>query len=267
MDIGIISKKDDNSLSITKKLIDLLNGHNLYFDIELAQKLLHAKSLEEADRIDIIIWIGGDGTLLRYVNKIIRFKAKLLGIKTGGVGFLCEISPEGLKDNLKLIFEGKYTLEGRSLLEVKNTNETYYALNDAVLYSSELGRVSSFVVKKDEEEIFSGKCDGILISTSLGSTAYIASRGGPIVDPSLDVLIFDPLNPLKWGSRVLILPFNSKLEVVSSKNCKLVIDGNIITNVEVGSKIHISGSEQKFQFIRLKKNFYEKVKSRMLKDV
>jgi len=266
MDIGIISKKDGNSIAITNKLINLLKDHNLYFDFELAEMIDSHNVIDDANRLELIIWIGGDGTLLRYVNKIKRFKAKLLGIKTGGIGFLCEISPEKIEESLRLFFEEKYYIESRSLVEVRYLDNPLYALNDIVLYSSELGRVSRFITYKDGELIFEGRCDGILISTSLGSTAYIASRGGPIVDPDLDLLIFDPLNPLKWGMRMLILPFESKLEIESNKDCKLILDGNLITEVKSGSRIYINGTKEKFEFIRYKKSFYEKLRNRMLQD-
>ncbi|MDT7891267.1 MAG: NAD(+)/NADH kinase [Thermoproteota archaeon] len=267
MQIGLISKKDNNSILTVNKLIELLRGHTIYFDEELASLLNKKEIIDYANHLDLIIWVGGDGTLLKYVNKIKKFGASLLGIKTGGVGFLCEISPEEIDQSFKLLFEGKYYLENRKLLEISHDKEVYFALNEVFVSNSEIGKTSKFLVLKDSVEIFKGKCDGIIVATSLGSTAYIASRGGPIVDPSLDVLILDPVNPLKWGSRFMILPFDSSLEIISEKDYNLIIDGNIIKASKKHESVKVKGSNEHFKFVRFRKSFYEKVRKRVILDV
>lgn len=267
MQIGLISKKDNNSLSSVNKLIELLKGHTIYFDEELAALLNKREVLDYADHLDLIIWIGGDGTLLKYVNKIKKFGAILLGIKTGGVGFLCETSPEEIDQSLNLLFEGKYFLENRKLLEISHDKEVYFALNEVFVSNLEIGKTSKFVVVKEGVEIFKGKCDGVIVATSLGSTAYIASRGGPIVDPSLDVLILDPVNPLKWGSRFMVLPFDSSLEIIAEKDYNLIIDGNIVKPCKKYETVNVKGSNEQLKFVRFRKSFYEKVRKRAILDV
>ncbi len=268
MDFGIIAKLDTSSIKIAENLLPLLRGNNLYLEKNLKDFLKDGKSLEEADKLDYIIWIGGDGTLLKYVNIISRFKeAKLLGIKTGGIGFLCEISPKEIEDSLRLLFAKKYLVEERKLLEVRFQGILKYALNDVLFFVSIPGKTSLFSVSKDDLEIFKGKCDGILVSTSLGSTAYLASTGGPIIDPSLDLVVVNPMNPLKWGSRAFVLPFHSKLRIYSEQDFKLVIDGNLVYDLKVNEKVDLKGSEEKLHFVRFKESFYEKVKTRMIENV
>jgi len=116
-------------------------------------------------------------------------------------------------------------------------------------------------------EIFSGKCDGIIFSTSIGSTAYIASKGGPIIDPNLETLIVDPINPLRWGSRTLILPFDVSLEVFSDRDYVVIVDGNIKFNIKSNEYVKIKGSDKSLSFIRFSNSFYRKIKLRSMIDI
>ncbi len=267
MDLGIISRLDFSSIKLVEKLLSLLQGNNLYLEKNLKDLLKDGKLLEEADNLDYIIWVGGDGTLLRYIDTIRRFRAKILGIKTGGIGFLCEITPGEIETSLNLLFSKNYLIEERRLLEVNLRGISKYALNDALFFVNNIGKTSVFLVLKDDLELYRGRCDGILVSTSAGSTAYLASSRGPIIDPSLDLIAVNPLNPLKWGSRVFILPFNARLRIYSHDDFKLIIDGNLSYDLKAYENVDIKGSEEKLYFIRFKDNFYEKVKMRMMEDV
>lgn len=266
MKIAILARKDLNTLEIILRIHDLLREYELYFEKSIA-KLFSFKSIEEADRIDLVIWIGGDGTLLRYSDLIRKFKANVLGIKTGEVGFLCEITPAEIEESLSRLKKEDYKIEERKLMMIDINGEIRYALNDACFIVKEIGKTSRFSVLKDGKMIINGRSDGIIVSTSLGSTAYLASKGGPIIDPSLDLLVLDQFNPLRWGSRPFVFPFNSEIEVRCENDFKAVIDGNFYYSLSAGERAKIRGSEEKIRFVRFKDNFYEKVMKRTILDV
>jgi len=267
MKVGIIARFDKKSLEFVNYFYKILEkkGFDVYFEKDLSG-LLGINKVFDGD-MDFIFWVGGDGTLLKFVNYLANFNSKLLGIRLNSIGFLCEIYPNEVESAIDRLLKNDYYEDKRSLLEINYESKIYFSLNDVVAYTVNLGKTSVFTLKKENMEIFSGKCDGILISTTTGSTAYIASRGGPIVDPSLDLIIIDPLNPLKWGSRSIIIPFNSSISLFSNNDYNLIIDGNIKFYVKKDNEIKIKGSNKKLTFIRFSNDFYERLKKRMFEDV
>jgi Predicted sugar kinase len=269
MKIGIISKITSEAVTLAQELINKLidKGVEIYLEEELAKELNYSKVLNFKDNLDYLIWIGGDGTLLKFINNIANLETKILGIKLGKVAFLCEIYPNQIDTVLNNLFKEKFKIESKGLLEVVVGNNKYYALNEVLFCVKELGKTSYFKVLKENAYLFDGKCDGVIIATSTGSTAYIASRNGPIIDPSLDLIIIDPLNPLRWGSRKIIIPFNSSLKIYSNENFLTVIDGNIKIYINKEEEIKVQGSSKRINFVRFSENFFERIKIRSLLDV
>jgi NAD+ kinase len=269
MKVGIISKNDKEALKYLSIIEDFLfkNKIEVYYDDEIAQIVGKKNIMWNEKDLDFIIWLGGDGTLLVHVNKLVGYNSKLLGIKFGSVGFLCEVDPSNLEENLKKLLKGDFKIEKRKLIEIFHEGRVIYALNEVLIHVSNIGKVSTFSINMNDTKIFSGRCDGIIISSSLGSTAYIASRNGPIIDPNLDVFVVDPLNPLKWGSRVLVVPFYVNLEVSSDKDFITIIDGNIKRNCKANEVIRIKGSNKSLNFIRFSNKFYDKIRIRSVLDI
>lgn len=269
MKFGLIAKKTNEALETLKVIDDYLRKNNVevFYDDELADIFGKSRIMWNEKNLDYVIWLGGDGTLLLHVNKLVNYEAKLLGIKFGNVGFLCEVDPTNIKEKIDRVLKGNFKLEKRRLLEIAYNKTKVYALNDVLATVSNVGKVSNFYVTMNDVEIFSGKCDGVIISTSVGSTAYIASRGGPIIDPNLEVIIIDPINPLKWGSRMIILPFDVNLEIFSDKDFLAIVDGNIKYNIKSKETIKIRASQKSLGFIRFSNSFYSKIKIRSTLDI
>jgi NAD+ kinase len=268
MKIGIISKRTYEAIELTKEITNKLTEKNVdvYLEEDLAKELNQPNILNFNEKLDYIIWIGGDGTLLKFINKIVNLEAKVLGIKLGNVAFLCEVYPNQIDYALNNLLKGNYRLDSKGLLEILLRDNKYYALNEVLFCVKELGKTVFFKVLKDESYLFDGRCDGIIVATTTGSTAYIASRNGPIIDPSLDLIIVDPLNPLRWGSRKIIIPFNSSLKINCSEDFLTVIDGNIKIYTKKEENVEVKGSSKRINFIRFSDDFYARIKMRSLLD-
>jgi NAD+ kinase len=275
MRFGVSGRLDDiKAINVAREICFEIGaqGHDVIIDERLYSYLSHLNlkhtSISNMKDIDIFISVGGDGTLLERAHELLEsgIKVPLLGIKYGHVGFLCETSPEEFWEILVKLESKSYNIEERELLTASWPGGHYDALNDILITPNQPGKVAEIIVRKDDDLIYKGRCDGVLISTSLGSTAYLASRGGPIVDPGLNAIVLDVLNPLLWGFRTLVLPFDVKLSIMSSKETLLIIDGKMVSEVQPNVSIEVFKSRDKVQFIRFSR-FYDKVRKRAITEI
>ena len=208
--------------------------------------------------IDVILVIGGDGTLLSVAKTAVRLDIPVIGINLGRLGFLSEIEQDEIEDGLDKLLAGDYFIEERMMLcaSVLNEHDTI-ALNDVVVTRANAAlKILELDVYIDGEYVDDFKADGIIISTPTGSTAYSLSAGGPIVDPSLDSMIITPVCPHKMYSRTIIVP---PQKVVTVK-CKPTIDNDafvaadseILGKLSHDEAVTIRVAQQKFKLIRFK---------------
>ncbi|MGQ9759382.1 MAG: NAD(+)/NADH kinase [Candidatus Methanomethylicaceae archaeon] len=214
------------------------------------------------EHADLILVVGGDGTIMRVLRR--ADGVPLLGVKVGALGFLCETTPEEAKPVLDKILSGNYYLEYRTRLSVRYREKSFYDVtNEAVIVSSKPATVLSILISKDNVLIYRGKADGVIVSTTTGSTAYALSAGGAIIDPSLDAIEVVLISPLSTGGRPFVLPISSTLEVRLLKNGSqgiLVLDGDEASSIEYGYPVTIERSEKPAVFIRVKPpDFYRRV--------
>src|SRR4030081_2485307 len=153
-----------------------------------------------ATRADLIIAIGGDGTLLYAARLVAGYSVPLLGINRGRLGFLTDVSPNSMLEDVDTVLSGRYTEDRRSLLAARLERRDAapiraLALNDVVVNKRETGRTMDFETSINGRFVNSHSGDGIVIATATGSTAYAMSCGGPIVEPNLDVWVLAPLSP------------------------------------------------------------------------
>ncbi|MCS7140032.1 MAG: NAD(+)/NADH kinase [Candidatus Nezhaarchaeota archaeon] len=232
---------------------------------ESAEVRASASSVELLKKLDVIITIGGDGTILHTIRKL-KPPLRLLSVNVGSMGFLCEIEPEEIHEAIDKLLRGKYQLQRINLLSVYIDGvKADQALNDVLVFTSVPAKVIDLIVRADGIEIFSGRADGVLISSSIGSTAYIVSLGGPLVDPEVKCMIVAVLNPLKLGVRPLILPESSTIQVTfprrSKRGAAVYSDGVLTRNVDPRGLIEVKVSHEYVDFIRMKDvrhTFYRK---------
>jgi NAD+ kinase len=260
-------------LELIEKIFPLFKarGLEILIDQEIAKASTNpdirrsASSIHDLKRADIIIAFGGDGTILRIVRRL-KPPLRILGVDMGYMGFLCEAKPEELEEVVDKILREEYHIQKVGLLSV-NVNEIVMdiALNDVLVITSEPAKVLEFTVRADGIEIFEGRADGALVSSTIGSTAYALSAGGPLIDPLVECLVVVVLNPLKLGTRPIVLPPSSKVEVSfpkhGSRGAAIYSDGAFTCHVGVEDVVKICKSSHQIELVRIKdfrRSFYEK---------
>jgi NAD+ kinase len=229
---------------------------------------------EEVDSLDAMLTLGGDGTMLRAARIAGGRSFPLLGCNLGHLGFLTAGPIERLGEMFDRLASGDYVTESRLSLQVavyraealehaarnaadesaRQPQETYYALNDAVIHKTGFARLITMRVWVDDDEVGQYSADGIVVSTATGSTAYSLSAGGPILVPSLEAIVATPICPHTLAVRPVVVPADSCITVqVGSKSEEvlLTIDGQVGGQVSLGDRIRISRSADAVKIVRL----------------
>lgn len=274
MIIGIVARLDvHKAIELAGEVADFLikKDIEILLDSSLVEKLDNyhnfAKDLQDMD-VDIIIAIGGDGTILRTQSFIDGKNIPIFGINMGTVGFLTEISPEESFHAIKEVLNGNYFIEERTRLEVWHNRELAPALNEVVLMTRKPAKMLHLEIRVDDEIVEELRADGLIIATPSGSTAYSMSAGGPIVDPRVNAFIIVPICPFKLGSRPTVVSGESIISVKllrEGKKAIAVIDGQFEEEINYMEEVIFKKSEQNAYFVRLTKEFYKKVREKLIK--
>jgi NAD+ kinase len=219
---------------------------------------------------DLLITIGGDGTLLRGARIAAPHEIPLLGINTGRLGFLTEIDAgNGAFERLADVLEaGSYVIEERSALEAQLNGQTgLFALNDVVVRKGNASRMVPFGLTLDGEGVAHIPSDGIVIATPTGSTAYFLSAGGPIISPGVDAFGIAPLLPHTLFSRPLIVPASSVIEVQCDSeilHANLETDGDVVADLSPGDVVRIVRYPKAVRFVRVQPDtFFSRLESKL----
>ena len=236
------------------------NDIQLFVEPEL---LPHSRSADQLDlaNIDLLVTLGGDGTLLRGARLVAEHHTPVLGVNLGFMGFLTSIAPGELDEALSNLLSGDYWLDVRFTLEARvvdkngQAGEPYIALNDAVLHKGGFARVIRLAVYvgEEREEIGSYSADGIILSTPTGSTAYSLSASGPIVEPTVDCIIATPICPHSLVLRPLVLPSTEEVRVEvrsSTSELMLTVDGQDGEQVSSGSSLVVRKGKAAVPLVR-----------------
>lgn len=263
-DIGHII---DNILKNDKHLAKELNEFILSKDFNFEEDYnKYAKNISEFNT-DVLITLGGDGTLLRGQGNLSNQEIPLLGINLGTVGFLTELDIKNAFENIDSILNGEYYKEKRTQLKVNHGKELFTALNEVVIMTEKPAKMLNFEVTVDGEVVEKFRADGLILSTPSGSTAYAMSAGGPIVDPKVGAFIVIPICPYKLGLRPFVVSDMSEIRVKLLKKGKkavLVMDGQVSEEIDDSEELKFVKSENDVYFIRTTdKYFYRKVKEKL----
>lgn len=235
-----------------------------------------AKILASAEKIrretELIISLGGNGTLCRSAREFSVANIPVLGVNLGGLGFLTEIPIHKIEGGLEKILSGEYTIEQRMMLQTRivrknSKSQNFVALNDVVISKSSLPRIVSLKTFVCEEFITTYSADGLIISTPTGSTAYSLSAGGPVVHPSLNVIILSPICAHTLSVRPLIVSEEQTIRVkplTPAKDIFLTIDGQECHPVKEGEGVEIKKSPYQAKLIRFKeRSFFEILQTKL----
>jgi NAD+ kinase len=205
-----------------------------------------------ATRADLIIAIGGDGTLLYAARLVAGYSVPLLGINRGRLGFLTDVSPNSMLEDVDTVLAGRYSEDRRSLLAARlekhgGESVSALALNDVVVNKWETGRTMDFETSINGRFVNSHGGDGMVIATATGSTAYALSCGGPIVEPNLDVWVLAPISPHTLSDRPIVVRAGSKVQLRMSdrfeSRAQVTCDGSAIGDLEQGDNLYVEGAD------------------------
>ncbi|ETA66862.1 MAG: kinase [Methanolobus sp.] len=271
--IGIVSRFDQqDALDMVRKIYDEFNSKvEIFFSPKTGQHLgitdncLPVEQMRNAG-VQLIISVGGDGTVLRNISKM-EDPLPVLGINLGTLGFLVDVPPEDAIKDIADVLKGFSYTERSRLSVYLNGKRLQDATNEIVLITARPAKILTFRIAVDESEIEDMRADGIVVATPTGSTAYAMSAGGPIVDPRVDASIIVPIAPFKLSARPWIVPGNSSIKVemtIPEKEAALVIDGQHSYNMVENDLVTVTRAENPARFVSSSINgFYEKVQSKL----
>jgi NAD+ kinase len=212
---------------------------------------------------DLILVFGGDGTLLHVARKVAGSATPILGVNIGGLGFLTGVPSAELARALKCVWNGEFKFESRDMIEVigdcngKATREC--ALNDIVVSRGAVSRLIALDVGVDGEHITRYRCDGLIVSSPTGSTAYSLAAGGAVVLPTADVFVMTPICPHALSNRSIILPLSSKITVKAISPLPATIlsaDGQLAGELNAGDEVVIRRSRRAVRLMHLADNSF-----------
>jgi NAD+ kinase len=214
----------------------------------------------DADKIDFIISLGGDGTILRILHRYPNIHAPLLGVNLGGLGFMADISNSDIHPSLEDLIDGSYNIQKRLKLEGEKVGgESHFAINDIVIHRARNPSLIDLAIHVDGHYLNTFSADGIIIATPGGSTAYSLAAGGPIVSPTIEAVVLTPICPHTISNRpIVLLPKQEiQIEYLSAYDpVEVTFDGISSFDISTGQILRIRPSKEKISFVMLSRHDY-----------
>ena len=277
--VGLIGNPDQIVKSgIVRKAVRLItgSGRKVFLDQSVIgnsriKGTVFPDALELAHASDLLVVIGGDGTVLRVARETAGSNTPLLGVNAGRLGFLTSASIENISESLETLWANNYILDPLPLIEAsglsKGKSYKAMALNDILISRGASPRLIELAVTVDNEPLTIYRCDGLIIATPAGSTAYSLSAGGAVVTPRAEVLTLNPICPQALSNRPLIVSFASTIRVTLLKHrgeSYLSADGQVMAELLEHDIIKIRRSRKKAKLVRLEGNsFFETLRQKL----
>ncbi len=264
-----IRRNCERCAKVVSRIVELIpKDWKIMYDKECAVFLNERGTDLEAIVADVIIAVGGDGTALRATQMA---KGPVLGINMGGLGFLTEVEIGDVEKSIYKLIKGEYKIEKNMKLKVKiNGLDIRDCTNEAVIHTSKIAKIRKFKIYAGNNFLDSGSADGIIVSTPIGSTSYNYSAGGPIIHPSLKVMVITYLAPFRSRVRPMVIPADQPIRIRLSgpgQESLVIIDGQAEYPVNEKDEIEICASESKAEFITFRDSFYDKIREKLIKHV
>lgn len=270
--VAIVARVDrKEALEFAKKLLAYLEnkGMSVFLEKSLAKRLKRtdAMLLLEKMKTDLIITVGGDGTILRTCLQLPKPEPSILAINMGVRGFLAEVTPKEGIDAVERCLQGKFTLERCMKLAASiGKKRLPDALNEVFITSHAPAKLLYAKIWKDGTAVAECRADGLVIASQVGSTGYSLSGGGPVLDPEVNAFVLTPVCPLTV-SHPIVFSAKSKLDIELLKPTRaiVVLDGHYTTEIKPAyPRITVTKSEYESSFVRFGGNFYRRLKGRLL---
>ena len=253
--------------TLARKLDEFLGAKGI--SVWLCSAWEGEKARAQVAGTDLILSIGGDGTILRAVQAIVPGSTPVTGINLGKLGFMTELSADEALDKLPALLEGEGWIDERAMLEAELSpaDRVFYALNDVVVARGAIARVVYVEASIDGEPVTTYKADGVIVATATGSTGYSLAAGGPILHPQAKEFLLLPLLPHLSSAYTLVLPSTAvaKLRIDTAHQATLSIDGHINLPLTSGATITVRHSPHTARFLRIhpETSFYSSLEQRL----
>ena len=251
--------------ALAKEVLSELEGEDVVVDEGFAAAAgMPGMPLEDMD-VDILVTVGGDGTMLRALQKA---DADIVGVNAGAVGFLTEIDRDSIPAAVGRLKRGEYSVDRRPKIRVFYGGEAVGdAMNEVVIHTDAVAKIRQFRVHVDESLAMEVRSDGIMLSTPTGSTGYALSLGASIMDARVNAWTLVPMAAIEFSSRPLVIPDSTRVtvECVMDRGCKIVIDGQKEIDIPGGSTVVLAKSPVSGRFIRFDRDFYSHIREKLVR--
>ncbi len=279
--IGLIGKFGDRNVAGTlNQIADYLRQRQLRVLLDdSSARLITGNTLEIASRTaigeecDLVIVMGGDGTMLNAARSLVDYEVPILGVNLGRLGFLADVSPSEIPHRLEAVLNGHFREARRSLLHAQVLREDQViseadALNDVVVHKREVARMIEVETFVDGRFLNAYRADGLIISTPTGSTAYALAGGGPILHPGLEAVVLVPICPHTLTHRPIVVKADSVIEIIlnsaNTTQSQVTCDGQISLAIEPGDRILIRKKGRKARLIHpLNHDYFELLRAKL----
>jgi len=275
---AIISRPDRREVAqIVPGLLRWLgeHGYEVVTDLETSAYAAGKESVPRTQLgsrpLDLVIVLGGDGTLLSAARATAAIDVPLLGVNLGSLGFLTEVPLQSLYTMLDAIAQGRAKVEHRALMECtllrgEEVRGSYLVFNDAVVNKTALARLNTYDLYIDGVFVSSYRADGMIVATPTGSTAYSLSAGGPVLMPSVSALLVTPVAPHSLTHRPLVLPDSSQIEILlrsEQEVAYLSLDGQPGLDLSDGDRVRCRRSQHTVNLFRTGSDFFQVLRSKL----
>ncbi len=263
--VGIVAKVDrPQAREVVARLVEWLakHGKQVLLEKETAELVAHpGPAVRKPDlpaQSDLLVVLGGDGTLLSMARLVGDLGVPILGVNLGGLGFLTATAEAELIPTVEALFRGEMLVEDRMMLaaQVRRGEERFtehVALNDVVITKSAMSRIITLAVSVEGQYATGYRADGLIISTPTGSTAYCLSAGGPIVYPTMDAVVLTPICSHTLTNRPIVLPARLPIEVTlltGQQEVMLTLDGQVGVALREGDVVEVRQAASRIRLVR-----------------
>jgi len=251
------------------------HGYKIIIDVETAKyfdgQVVVPRSEMSAHPLDLVVVLGGDGTLLSAARVTAAVDVPLLGVNLGSLGFLTEVPLQSLYSMLEAIAAGRAAVEHRSLMEVQllrgeTARGSYLVFNDAVVNKTALARLNTYDLHIDKAFVASYRADGMIMATPTGSTAYSLSAGGPVLMPTVKAFVITPVAPHSLTHRPLVVPDSVEIEILlrsEEEVAYLSLDGQPGFDLRDGDRVRCRRSEHQVNLFRTGSDFFHVLRTKL----